>query len=268
MTAINDGKINRYFTKPWDAAELREAIGEELESYHTQHGQQLELERLAGKNLAMKEKVSFTSELLNGTTDLLAASNYRTCVRLNETLMSYRLPAEAELSKRCTETATGIARQMSLTIKEREQVSLAASLHLIGLMALPDSILTKEPEEMNAAELREYYRYPEIGAHLLSEAGESKEIASLVRHHCEDVNGHGFPAQLPGEQLPIGARIIHVASDFERQAERLGPGLALIELMRERGTKYDPDVLDALTAIRLNITMQPNTDQQESRPCH
>ena len=117
---------------------------------------------------------------------------------------------------RVTRHAERIAERMGLSASEVAKIRAAASVHDVGKVRLPRSVLLREgdlaPEQQALLE-----GHAADGAEKLTAAG-APEIAAIVRHHHERVDGAGYPDRLVGEQIPIGARIIAVADTFDRLA--------------------------------------------------
>ncbi|MFT7221659.1 MAG: response regulator RpfG family c-di-GMP phosphodiesterase [Candidatus Azotimanducaceae bacterium] len=250
VDAINKGKINRFFTKPWDAAELRAAISEELDEYDKQQAHLFSFSVLGKKNEEMVEKVDFTTRLLNGTTQLLAASRHRASIDIMGQLMERRLPGAQQHTRQVAKTALAIANQLELTVEKREQITLAAELCQIGLLGLSDDLLTTPWSDMTEEQREAYSTYPHLGAQVLTtEVGEN-QVAEIVRHHRENNDGSGFPDNLVAGFIPIGAHIVRVAADYVATAQQLGPTVALYELTKDKREKYDPTVIHALTYLK------------------
>jgi HD-GYP domain-containing protein (c-di-GMP phosphodiesterase class II) len=97
-------------------------------------------------------------------------------------------------------------------------------------------------------------RHPDLGACLLAAVGLPPGVVAAVRYHHERFDGTGYPTGLAGWQIPQAARIIAVADAFDvMTATRpyraaLAPVAAVAELVRHRGTQFDPDVVDTFAA--------------------
>jgi putative two-component system response regulator len=128
-------------------------------------------------------------------------------------------------------------------------------MHDVGKIAIPDRILLK-PGPLTADERAEIERHPIIGAELLTGIGsELLDMAAVIaRSHHEWYDGTGYPRRLGGEAIPLAGRIVAVADVFDaltsdrvyRRAFTLGRA---VKMMRdERGTHFDPHVLDILLA--------------------
>jgi diguanylate cyclase (GGDEF)-like protein/putative nucleotidyltransferase with HDIG domain len=156
-------------------------------------------------------------------------------------------------SERVALLAGEIAESLGLSTDETELIRLAASLHDLGKLAIPEEILRK-PAALTDPERLVLERHPQIGHRMLESLGV-EPIAEWVLHHHERWDGGGYPTGLGGEEIPIGARVIFVADAFDAMtSNRLyRPALshveALAEVERCSGTQFDPDVVTAFLAV-------------------
>ena len=154
-------------------------------------------------------------------------------------------------SERVGELAARIARRLGLEDSQTELTRLAASLHDLGKLAIPEEILRK-PGALNESERLVLQRHPQIGHRMLESLGV-EPIADWVLHHHERWDGDGYPDRLRGEEIPLGARIIFVADAYDAMtSERvyrkpLSPREALEELDRCSGSQFDPAIVDAFS---------------------
>jgi diguanylate cyclase (GGDEF)-like protein/putative nucleotidyltransferase with HDIG domain len=152
-------------------------------------------------------------------------------------------------SRRVAELAVKIAEQLGLSPEEIELTRVAAGLHDLGKLAIPEEILRK-PGALSSAEWMVLERHPQIGYRMLESLGVDS-IADLVLHHHERWDGTGYPNQIAGERIPLVARIIFVADSFDAMtssrpySEPLSYDEALPELERCQGTQFDPQVVQA-----------------------
>jgi diguanylate cyclase (GGDEF)-like protein len=155
-------------------------------------------------------------------------------------------------SERVAALAAKIAGQLGLGPEEVELTRLAASLHDLGKLAIPEEILRK-PGELSSAEWIVLQRHPQIGHRMLVSLGVDP-IADWVLHHHERWDGSGYPAGLAGQRIPLGARIIFVADAFDAMTsnrlyrEPLSRDAAYLEVERCQGTQFDPEVVQAFLA--------------------
>jgi diguanylate cyclase (GGDEF)-like protein len=154
-------------------------------------------------------------------------------------------------SDRVGELAARIARRLGVEDAQIELTRVAASLHDLGKLAIPEEILRK-PGTLNESERLVLQRHPQIGHRMLESLGV-EPIADWVLHHHERWDGDGYPDRLRGEEIPLGARIIFVADAYdamtsERVYDRsLSPSEALEELERCSGSQFDPAIVDAFS---------------------
>jgi two-component system cell cycle response regulator len=167
-------------------------------------------------------------------------------------LLHDKNPDTAAHSAHVATLAVEMARSLDLDECQIENVRIAARLHDIGKIGVPNSILNK-PGPLSDEEFRIVKTHPVTGAELLSLWGFSQP-AAIVRQHHEHIDGSGYPAGLCGAQIMIEARIIHVAEAYVAMTrdrpyrDARSPADAQAELERHRGTQFDHDVLNALLA--------------------
>jgi diguanylate cyclase (GGDEF)-like protein/putative nucleotidyltransferase with HDIG domain len=150
-------------------------------------------------------------------------------------------------SQRVAQLAGRIAQQLGVEAEDVELTRLAASLHDLGKLAIPEEILRK-PASLSEPERVILERHPQIGFRMLESLGVDP-VAEWVLHHHERWDGTGYPDKLAGEEIPLGARIIFVADAFDAMTSDrvyrrpLGHDDALAELERCAGTQFDPSIV-------------------------
>jgi HD-GYP domain-containing protein (c-di-GMP phosphodiesterase class II) len=148
-----------------------------------------------------------------------------------------------------------VARRVGVTGDELEHLRIAAHLHDLGKIGVPDEILHK-PGPLDATEWAIMREHPVWGARALEAIPGFAAASRAVRHHHERWDGGGYPDGLAGEDIPIGARVIAVCDAYEAMTSTRPYRPALAEpVARERivagtGTQFDPaaawGLLDAL----------------------
>ena len=153
-------------------------------------------------------------------------------------------------SQRVAQLAVRIATRLGLDREQIELTRIAASLHDLGKLALPEELLRK-PGPLTDPERLVLERHPQIGYRMLDSLGVDP-VADWVLHHHERWDGAGYPDQLEREQIPLGARIIFVADAYDAMtSDRLYRGrrsaeAAIAELRACAGSQFDPAVVEAL----------------------
>jgi HD-GYP domain-containing protein (c-di-GMP phosphodiesterase class II) len=156
-------------------------------------------------------------------------------------------------SQRVARHAECIARAMHLSAAEIAKIRTAATVHDVGKIYTPREILNN-PRRLTDREYAIVKLHPSDGADMLAAVGDP-EIATMVRHHHERIDGDGYPDGLAGEEIPLGARIISVCDAYDAMVTdrpyRRGTDSesALAELRRCAGSQFDPAVVEAFCAV-------------------
>src|SRR5689334_16588687 len=157
-------------------------------------------------------------------------------------------------SRRVQQLALAIGRELGLSQAELDLLGHAALFHDIGKLAIPDAILLK-PASLTQDEWSLMQRHAEEGARIIDRLGFLNDAVPAIRHHHERFDGTGYPDRLGGEDIPLGARIIHVADALDsmlttRIYRAARPAAeALHELRSSAGTQFCPRCVGALERI-------------------
>jgi putative nucleotidyltransferase with HDIG domain len=147
-----------------------------------------------------------------------------------------------------------IAARLGLTAEEQHLAHLCGLVHDIGKVGLPPGLLEK-PGALTLDERRQMEDHPVIGERILSQVEDYSEIAQIVRHHHERVDGHGYPDGLHGDQIPLLARIIAVADSYDAMTsdrpyrDAMPSRVARLRLAQAVESQFDTGVVAAFEAI-------------------
>ena len=150
--------------------------------------------------------------------------------------------------------ARDIAIRMGLPDEETSKVHLAGLVHDIGKIGLSAGLLEK-PGALTLDERREMQRHSEIGERILAKVDSYAEIASIVRHHHERVDGGGYPDGLTDEEIPLLSRIIAVADAYNAMTsdrpyrDAMPSRVARLRLAQAVDTQFDTSVVAAFEAV-------------------
>jgi putative nucleotidyltransferase with HDIG domain len=156
-------------------------------------------------------------------------------------------------SQSVAEHAVRIARRMRLPDRDVQMIRLAARVHDLGKIAVPDHVLHKQGR-LSDEEFELMKKHPQDGADILAKFPEYQRGRELVLAHHERIDGRGYPRGLSGSDIPIGARVIAVADAWDAMTSdrpyrtALAQDIALGELIRGRGTQWDAAVVEAFAA--------------------
>jgi putative nucleotidyltransferase with HDIG domain len=157
-------------------------------------------------------------------------------------------------SVRVAKYAEDIAEEMGLSENEMKDIRLAGILHDIGKIGTYDYLLDK-PSKLTDEEFAIVKKHPAQGANILQGIKQLKNILPLIRYHHERIDGRGYPDGLNGEQIPLGAKILHVADSFDSMTAdrpyRPAPGkeYARSEFEKYSGIQFDAEVVEVFLRI-------------------
>ena len=169
-------------------------------------------------------------------------------------LLEERSPAFAAHAGRVAELAEAVAERLELPGTERDAIRTAASLHDIGKLAIPDSIVLK-PGPLDSAEWAFMTRHTLVGERVLQVLPGVERVARIVRSGHERPDGCGYPDGLTAEEIPLAARIVAACDAYDAMTSdrphrrALRADAALQELRDGAGTQFDPAVVRALEAV-------------------
>ncbi len=153
-------------------------------------------------------------------------------------------------AQRVAEIAAELARNIDPKLGANQPMRYGFVLHDIGKIGIPEGILLKEgaldPEEWATVKT-----HPILGVELVEPLRLGEETESVIKHHHERWDGHGYPDGLVGEEIPLGARIFSVADTFDAitndrpYRSALPKSAALAEIRKGAGKEFDPQVVES-----------------------
>jgi len=178
--------------------------------------------------------------------EMLAVRNAMVCA-LNQLLDLKDLNTGIH-STRLAEWALHVGGELGLDPSALADIEVAALLHDIGKIGIPDAILNK-PSRLTPEEYDLMKKHPEYGWVVLRQIPGFERASLLILHHHESFNGKGYPAGLKGEEIPVGSRIVSIIDSFDAMVSSrpYRRGLPFEEaerrLIEASGTQFDPGVL-------------------------
>ncbi len=173
-------------------------------------------------------------------------------------------------SQKVAAYACMIAKAAGQSAEEVEEIRLAALLHDIGKVGIPESILNKSGP-LDGAEWETMKTHTELGSTLLDPLHAMFRIRKMIRHHHEFFDGTGYPDRLEGQEIPFGARVIAIADAYDTiTSERTykkarTPEDAFAELERCSTNQFDPEIVRAfIEAMRRTSQPVAGSGSQES----
>jgi response regulator RpfG family c-di-GMP phosphodiesterase len=283
VSAINDGGIFRYVSKPWDDAELQTILTQALEIAGLQREKnrlealtQTQNEELKTLNASLEDKVRQRTEELQIANQEISLTmekvkkNFFTTVQVLSNLLEMRAPSLAGHGRRVADVAKRLAVKMKLPSDVVNDVLLGGLLHDIGKIGYSDEILKKPFPKMSQDELGIARKHPLNGAAALLSLPDMRAVADIIRCHHERWDGQGYPSNLSGMDIPIGARIVALANDFDSvqvgtlSAKRMTVEEAKTYVLEGRKFRYDPMVVDAFAEL-IGRVAQPVKAHEERK---
>lgn len=264
VSAINNAQIYRYISKPWDDAALVGIVKDALERKVLEREKarleglvQQQNEELRQLNATLEAKVEARTAELNAALGRLQQvhdklkTSFVTSITVFSGLIELREGPMAGRSRRIAELARRIAQQMKLSTAGMHDVALAGLLHGIGRFGLSEALLAKGPTSLTPEERDLVMKHPVNAQTVLMPLEQLHGAGELIRSYRERYDGRGYPDALSGSAIPVGARILAVAHDFEAAQDGaltgvpLSKGQAREHIIAGRGNRYDPAVVAA-----------------------
>jgi putative nucleotidyltransferase with HDIG domain len=217
-----------------------------------------------GFSLEVDTLTAAFNTMMQSVSDAEAAteSAYVGAIRALAAALDARDPYTAGHSERVSAVSVGIGRQMELPDDQLEILRLGALLHDIGKIGISDAVLRK-PGPLTPEEFKLIEEHPGVGARILRSVHFLAPHLAIVELHHERPDGQGYPHRLRGEEIPMLARIVHVADAFDAMTSARayrparGAAEALRELWRCSGTQFDAEVVRALASALPAIEVAP-----------
>src|SRR3954452_15082678 len=156
-----------------------------------------------------------------------------------------------------------MAQQLELPEAEVDRIRVAALLHDVGKVAVPEEILDK-PAPLSSAEWRTVVQHPRIGQVILEHAAALRDAVPIILHHHERFAGHGYPYGLRANEIPLGARIVAIADAYDAMTHdrpykrAMSHDAAIIELRQHAGTQFDPELVTLFCDLYTNVAPTPD----------
>jgi putative nucleotidyltransferase with HDIG domain len=258
IDAINKGGAFRYISKPWNDAELVQTIRDAVRQYalfvenrrlnelvHQQNEELQEWNRnLKGRVLEQTTAIRQKNEELHGLLKRVK-EDYDAIIAVFSGLVEMHGGKLRQHSRNVADLSVNAARELGISGNDLETIRIAALLHDIGEIGIPERILSRGRDAMNADEQKEYRQHPIRGQVAIDTIEGLRPAGLLIRHHHENLDGSGFPDKLAGNAIPLGARIISFADHIDKASETCNGDIAdqaLIKAGLVVGTQLDPSL--------------------------
>ena len=249
LSAVNDGGIHKYLTKPWNDEQLRLEVKAGFDQYV-----------LSKTNRVLQETLQHRNEELLGLTRSLEAEharqqeNFRATIEMLVAVPKMKHPEEVVHTERVRAICRAMGETMGWTPDDIESLGLAARLHDIGNLGVDARILLKEGQ-LSAEERSEVQQHTVYPGKMLHGVTGMEEIVRILRSHHENFDGSGYPDGLKGDAIPRAAQILYIADAYDalrlRRPYRLPLSLeeAVTLITRAAARSFDPVLMDPFRSV-------------------
>lgn len=250
-----------FITKPINLERLFLLVQKGLELHSLLGLNRRIIQGLQEQNASLQKQNAFLAKKIEESTSNLARlyENLRTTYMRTIKVLAQAIDARDHYTHSHSENvaryAVTIADEMGMSVKDIELIREACELHDLGKIGVEDSILSK-PSSLDKNEWEQIKHHPIIAAQILEPLTFLSDVTDLVRQHHEHYDGTGYPDGRKGEDILLGARIIHLADAYEsmRSARSyrkvpLTKEEAIAEIKRHSGSQFDPRVVGVFLRI-------------------
>jgi diguanylate cyclase (GGDEF)-like protein len=169
-------------------------------------------------------------------------------------------------SDHATQLAIRLGTELRLGDELMQALVIGGPIHDLGKIVVPDEILRK-PGPLTLEERRTMEEHPVMGAAITAAVTDLDSVVNLVRHHHERFDGEGYPGRLRGAEVPLATRLFTLADAYSAMTtdrpyrKGLTLEMALEEILRTRGTQFDPELAEAFVAMIERTAGEPVTDR-------
>ncbi len=271
IAAINKGEIFRFIIKPWLHEEFIATLQNGVQRYqlicqnaHLQTATQDMNAQLVELNRSLEQQVQLTAHQNKQLGELNSAleTNLRRSIELCVHTMQTFYPSLGNQARRVTELCRAIAQLAKLPPDEQRVLESAALLHDIGLVGIPRQIIRRWQENPNTLAEPEralIEQHPILGQELAAFVSHLDQVGHIIRAHHERIDGHGYPDQLIGENIPWLARLLAVPVAYA--SCRLNDLDAIDRIKSESGTAFDPEAVRIFLRAQ-DIATVPRRERQ------
>lgn len=224
ISSINDGNVYKFLTKPWKNPDLLQTVRNCFDYYNlsTQNVWLLEEVRLQNRNLQeLNDKLARRNTELRDLNEQIAANLLQTVKTLSSLISAGEMHYYTNHAQIVATIARALARELALGEETTSSIVVAALLHDIGKIGLPERILVADPETLSPADTTLYRSHVDKGSQLLQSVSGLERVASIVAQHHEACNGTGFPFGLDESNIMREAQIVAIADLYHNLVYRI-----------------------------------------------
>ena len=264
IKAINDAGIFGYLSKPWDVDQLLALVDSALNQTHKNRLKNHTLKHFKRENDAlgldlerkqreMQQSAEFVDHAFQKLKDTHAVTEQ---MLLN--LLDLKQQGQRMWSQQVADLAEQVAGLLGLNEQEKLTLVLAARLHGIGKIGVPELTLAKNLDALDDEEFEQYRSYPANGACTLMPFTGFQDVAQVIFEHREYLDGSGYPNGLRGDELSKLGKILSLLLDYAelRYGKTTGASLehdAALSVIQTNIERYDSGLLPTLSSVTMEV---------------
>lgn len=264
QTLLNLG-VYAYLTEPVNIERLFFLIRKGVELHQTAVASRKLAQSLSEQNNSLQRQNILLAKRIEESTKNLTRlyedlrTTYMRTIRVLAQAIDARDHYTHSHSENVARYSVAIAEEIGLPAKDIEAIRQACELHDLGKIGVADSILLK-PSSLTPEEWEQIKRHPLIAAQILEPLTFLGNVVDLVKQHHEHYDGTGYPDRQKGDNILLGARIIHLADAYDSMISArayrkipLSKEDAVAEIKKNNGIQFDPRVVSAFLSIVNNL---------------
>lgn len=224
IASINDGNVYKFLTKPWKNPELLQTVRHCFEHHNlsTQNKWLLEEVRLQNRNLQeVNEKLERQNVELRELNTRINNNMLQTVRMLSSLITAGELHYYTNHAQTVASIARALAIEMGMSDDTISTIVIAALLHDIGKLGLPEKIVVADPDTLAPLDHSVYESHVEKGWQILQSVSGLERVATIVLQHHECSNGRGFPLGLDEDQIVREAQIVAISDLYHNLVYRI-----------------------------------------------
>jgi response regulator RpfG family c-di-GMP phosphodiesterase len=254
MKALNNGGIHYFLSKPWDRNRLLQIVRKGLEFSRMRTANKQFQEQLAQQNIQLKEwNQVLDQQVLERTKELQHA--YFSIIKTFSRLIDQRMSIHKQKASSVVKLALELADELKIAEEYQTRIKHAALLRNLGKISFPSDLIETPFYALTKEQLTRFRQHPLLASLNLQSIIPMTPVAQILRAHCENIDGSGYPAGLSGSEINTETQILHIACDYFDAIDglllqkSLPQGEALNWIQSQRNKRYCEEVVNALVNV-------------------
>lgn len=281
---LNKANVCNFLTKPWNPAELLDLLEKIMEEREREMNLLNEVKGIKVSNKEKKLQVEWLKGQVKDRAQIILSKNKELSqlskalevnlwdtIRIFFGLIESKNPNVGNHSVRVSKLAKLFGRKMNLSENEITTLEIAALLHDIGKIALPDNLVEKAAKNSTTDGDRLLAMHPLIGQSSFVSIPQMKEIGHIIRSHHEKWNGRGFPDKLKTTEIPLLTRMLSICNKYDNMFHlryKYHPkkkDKILSDMLSEGGISLDPDLTELFVSFISELNEMEEFEKNENK---